>query len=356
MSKKENEQKVKKSKKGIIIGIIIFILIMLTVGGFFLYQYLKSNQSIEEDWGQTYYVYLKKAKKNPKEANLSDKMKDAKLKFVEVKNREEPVMMITYKEQKKEYTNIYFIEENQVNTIVFEETTNMELLYNIEKKEYDYYIHIKDNEQDHYQSISSQIENSLKDDKDVLLTPDYTFSKAENEDEKSLLEFDKVFVKTDIEEEYVDFDLDFDNKELKDAIEESINNYEPQEDLITDKIQDEVNKRKEEIESQLSEALVEEMFTKLQGVWYYEPQSLSFEISYRNNKKYFILGWFASEAALMGEMKDISYKDNIYKFTVSGEKVEINTSNINNKKATLFDYTYTYVAKDMDKAYEKLLN
>lgn len=65
MGKKEdNNQKVKKSKKGIVIGIIIFvILLILSIGGFFLYQYLKSNQSIEEDWGQTYYVYLKKLKK-----------------------------------------------------------------------------------------------------------------------------------------------------------------------------------------------------------------------------------------------------------------------------------------------------
>ena len=125
------KNKEKKSTLKIVLMITIPILIVgLVVGCFFLKNYLDLKKPIDEIWGQTYYLYLKDVKENnkAKEAELPTDMKNAKINFYEFKSVKDPVMTITYEQEvtneekkqveKEQHTNIYYIEEESVNTLV----------------------------------------------------------------------------------------------------------------------------------------------------------------------------------------------------------------------------------------------
>lgn len=261
-------KKEKKNHKKLIIGIVVAILVLaLAIGGYFLKQYLDLKKPIDDAWGQTYYVYLKDIKENDKakDAGIPNDMENARLNFYEVKNVEDPVMIMTYTKDDDSYSNVYYIEDNKVNALTYNESTNIELLYNILTKEYDYYIHIDKDGKDSYKSLSEQIKerheeldkskDDTEDKKEVQQTVEYTFSKDEEEavtdvngKKISIAKFDKTFIKPEVETvNGVEYSTDLEEKELKETVTNTISNYKPQEEIITEQVEKEVATKVEQV-------------------------------------------------------------------------------------------------------------
>ena len=278
------KNKEKKSTLKIVLMITIPILIVgLVVGCFFLKNYLDLKKPIDEIWGQTYYLYLKDVKENnkAKEAELPTDMKNAKINFYEFKSVKDPVMTITYEQEvtneekkqveKEQHTNIYYIEEESVNTLVYYGKTTVEFLYNIEDKEYDYYIHRYDEDSDTYSSLSKQVESYTNgptncsneegtEENCLEALKDYTFKKDEkssitdvNGNEISIPKFDETFVKVETEDKSIDYNLELSEKELKKEITAGVENYQSQDEIITEKVKDSVEETVKQVDAKQEE-------------------------------------------------------------------------------------------------------
>ena len=155
--KKHNKKSTKKKTIFVIIGLLV--LVALGVGGYYLYQQKKLKEPIKQEWGQKYYMYLKDVNENNKqeEAGLPEDLEKSELSFYQVEDVKEPVMVIDYEVDSVQYSNVYYITNNKVNVLVYNQPSNIELLYDIENKKYDYYSHIKEDNKNKYKSIREQI-------------------------------------------------------------------------------------------------------------------------------------------------------------------------------------------------------
>ncbi len=226
----------KKSKKGLI-GIILVFIILIAIVSIFIIKYLDQEEPIDEVWGQKYYVYLKGIKNDnkKKEAGLPEKLDDAKIGFHQITGQKNPIMVITYEQNDDTYSNVYYIEEEKVNVLVYNEPTDIEFLYNIEEKEYNYYVHFDNDTVNEYTKLESQLNDSTNN------NDTYTFDKQNDN-------FDNTFIDPDIEERYIQYDDDLSNKELKDLIENGIEEYKETDQLITDKVKDNVENQLSRLE------------------------------------------------------------------------------------------------------------
>ena len=257
MSKKE-KKKIKIDKRLFIVIIIILILI-LGVGGYFLYQYFEFKKPLKEEWGQKYYVYLKNIKENKKnkEAGLPEKLKNSKIGFYEVNDVKDPIMIIEYEKNKETYTNMYYIKNEKVNNIVYKEPTEIEFLYNIENKTYNYYAHTKDEESDTYSNVLNKINNQEdnytfeKDEKDSVID--------ENGKEISISKYDETFIKPKIKDNKLYYNTSLKESKLKDTVKKGIDKYmtaDELKDYVTELIEEQlenINKLKEEIKNAQTE-------------------------------------------------------------------------------------------------------
>lgn len=262
-------------KKKIIFILIPIVAIIIILGVFLLLKFFNNNKSVGTTWGDTYYAYLKEAISQEDLDDAEEKfgiqldMEDAKLQFCEVEADEDPSMIMTYSKDNNEYVNVYQIgEDDKVTYVAYKQPTTLELLYNIELKEYIWYICAETSEGVSYSSLKNIIKN-LKNkakgfDEDVKvaeLEADYTFKKDEattvetvDGDTLSILKFDQTFIKPEIEaSEQIDFDIDIKEKDLKELITETVDGYKKQEKIITEEIKADVNKKVTEVETKLEE-------------------------------------------------------------------------------------------------------
>ncbi|MBQ9011363.1 MAG: hypothetical protein IJ093_01800 [Bacilli bacterium] len=264
----EEEGKKTKSKKKIIIISLIIVLLLcaLGIGGYFLYQYKKLKEPIKSNWGQTYYMYLKDVNENGKQekASLPKDPKDAKLTFYEVEDVKDPIMVITYTQAKEDYSNVYYIHNNKVNILNYVEPATVELLYNIENKEYNYYSHVKANNENKYKSIAEQIKERIAElekgkanttEEEVTEETEYVFTeesvdKVTDIDGKeiSITKFDQTFIKPNVKETYIKYDTDLEEKELKEAITNEVDNYQAKDQIVTEKVTKQVEEKVTEVE------------------------------------------------------------------------------------------------------------
>lgn len=352
------EKDPKRAKK--ILIIIELIVFLLCLSGYYIYKEIKFREPIKEDWGQKYYIYLKEEKEVvPKDAN------NAKINFVNTIEQKDPVMVVKYEKKKKTYSNVYYIENNVVNTIIYNEPTNIELLYNIDTKIYNYYFHIENENNDYYQTIDKQI-NINKDQDNIIETePEFKFEKKEPEkvtladgEEKDVSDFDKQFIEVPMEEDYVDYDENMNEKELKEVIESSIDDYQPQEEIIED-ISEDMNKKIEEIEEikeLLEKLVVDDFYNKLKGYYCDKKSFLCVEFVTKKDKRYFNNFYYATEAGSQSEILETKYKgNNIYELVLANNSIEVDINGLNKKTIIVADNKLKYIANDIDTVGEKLL-
>lgn len=249
-------KKEKKSKKGLIALIIILILIVIGVIVFFTVKYFNNSKSVGTTWGDTYYAYLKEGIETEDESRqdiygIYNGVDKATLEFVEVEEKENPVMLMTYNMDNKTYTNVYYINEvNEINTIPHNETTDIMFLYNIEEQEYGWYLNLENEDTDTYLSLKDIVNNDYDD-------KEYIFEKAEEniEEENTISEFDETFINVEIgENKKVEVSL---NKEDLNKIYDSfinlVNGWVSDEEKLTEEIKNEVNEQVQYIENAINQ-------------------------------------------------------------------------------------------------------
>ena len=255
---KEEKVKTKKShKKPVIITIIVLlILIALAVGGYFVYQQIELNKPLETAWGDTYYAYLKEVQKEPAKLgfSLDGESQDMKLQFYQVEENTDPVMGISYTGSNNSYSNSYYIKDGEVNFLGFTNVDGIELLYNIEEEKYGWYVHTKYEGKETYRLLENFDDDGS--------TSKY-YNMEENEEATvetvdgetlSISKFDETFIKPEVNESVeINFNLNMTEKELKDAVEEAIEGYKEQEEIITEDVKNQITQKQEELENKEQE-------------------------------------------------------------------------------------------------------
>lgn len=261
--KEKNKEKPKKSKKkAIIITIIVLVVIIAAgVGGYFLYKYLELKAPLESKWGETYYSYLKEGTiegtKTKEDIGFIDGMENTKIEFAEVENEENPVMIVSYDKENETYNNIYQIEEGNVTYTKIAEPSDIELLYSIEEKSYHLYAHTENDTQDKYEPVSNIINSNSEEEK----FPEYTIEKGEEisqetatGDKITISKYDETFIKPEVEESTkVDFNTNLSEEEMKNAMQNALDGYKPQDEIVTEEVKQEVTNKEEELTNKREE-------------------------------------------------------------------------------------------------------
>lgn len=258
---KNKERNQKKTKKGFIIGgMCLFVVIALSVGGYFIYQELEFKKPIKEEWGEIYYQELKKQKEDKREDDKNKK--NTKISFYEIEEKKDPVMVRTYEKEKKNYVDVYYMnDEKLVNRLSFLQPSEVEYLYKIEDKSYHYYIKMTDDAGEHYTTISDSIENmkDKKDQKEGFSYTTYDFKDGEEEsvtdingNSISISKFDKQFIKVEDKNKSIEYNLEDSDKKIKEVVTSSIANYQTQEEIL-DKVVKKVEKQLQEVLQKIEE-------------------------------------------------------------------------------------------------------
>lgn len=272
-TKMQEPEKKKKSKAPIIITIVVLVLLIACgIGGFFVWRYIKDNETVGTTWGDTYYTYLKEGMEQEDFASkekygLQQSMKNVTLQFAEIEENANPVMIMNYEENDTNYVNVYHINnENKVVNVSYKEPSTVELLYNIELKKYIWYVHVEKANEDLYLPIrldeeqlaqSNTDENSTTGETIVTeITADISIKKDEETTvEKldgttvTLPKFDETFVKPEINDN-AEVSVDLSNiNNLKNTIKNTVNSYKTEDEIITDEINNDVTEKVEEVES-----------------------------------------------------------------------------------------------------------
>ena len=282
------KKKSKKAKIAIIVICIILILVALGVGGFFAYQYVQENQTVGTAWGDTYYAYLKQASETEEDwekqlYGIKPEMQNTKLQFCETKENQAPFMVMSYEKDGEQYLNTYYInEEGNVNFVLHEMPSTLELLYNIQLQQYIWYIHTESENTDTYKPLDNDKKLAQNNDQEnninetntanvanvtnitnenttenVDETTEYIISKDEETTQETvdgenitLTKFDETFVKPEIEESAkIDFNIDLIVKEIKQTIEEAIKGFKIESEIVTDDVEKQVEEKVNDVEN-----------------------------------------------------------------------------------------------------------
>ena len=266
-TKKEEAKTKSKSKKGLIIAIIIIVVLVLigaSIGGYFLYKKIQLEKPLDVAWGQTYYTYLKSIAEDEgkKEAYGFNNSTKTKIEFCDVETEEEPVMVVTYEKDDEDYSNICYIKDDgTIHEMTYNFPTDVEMLYSIEEKEYNWYVVSKEENNTEYTPIQNKIIESTGEELDEdTLSKEYTIKDDDKTtvetvdgEEISIDKFDETFVKPEIEDTSIDFDFNLIEEELKEAIENLVNDYKNNDQIITDEVKEAVTEKETEITNKQEE-------------------------------------------------------------------------------------------------------
>ena len=214
------------------IGMIVLMLMIILIGSLLvLNKKEKKVEDITSYWGKAYYKYLED---NIKVENQGTKIKEYNLNFYEIQGEEYPIMVIDYEFKEKTYSNIYYISGDEIRFIDAQDPSTVELLYNKEKKKYEYYTNmIAASGGNYYEDVKTQLINSSKDvdDPNRVTSQGYYFLESNS----SLPKFDDVFQKVDVKTDVVTIKSDSSELELQKAVEKKIKGYKKVNDIVNEK-------------------------------------------------------------------------------------------------------------------------
>lgn len=334
-----------KSQKKLVVIIISVAIFFIVFGGLIIAYLYNLNKPVEETWGQTYYVYLKDIQKDNSKSNIPEDAKNKKIGFIDVSKELDPVMLISYELEEEIYTNVYYINEEKVDTIYYNEPVDIKLLYNISREEYNYYIHSSNNDVNNYNDINNIIDNIEDGNND--LEPEYSFS---NDDS-----FNEYFIAVEEDIDYVDYKENLSKRELREVMEKTLAKYETQEDIITEEVKEDIASKLLEMDGAKEQA-IDELYDRLLGLWLIDDDTIVFEFMYKDNEKFLIAGPYGTEAVIYEPIIDIiKISDNIYKINTTSFEIDINISEIDNNRINIWDNNYTLIDRDIEKAGNRVL-
>ena len=239
----------KKSKKGLI-AIATLLVILILVIAIIIYIVIGGNNNTGTAWGDTYYAYLKNGLEETNEDErqkygLQTGVEKAEIQFVETNEEKEPVMLMSYDKDDESYINIYYInDQNSVSSILNQEYSDAEYLYNINNKEYSWYLHSESDSTDSYKDISKIINNQNQSEPEYVLDKNNkTEVKLEDGNSVELSEFDKTFIKPEIEDnskQEISI-IDYVANDIIEKINSLVSNYDKESDKINEEVQSKVD-------------------------------------------------------------------------------------------------------------------
>ena len=110
------------------VGLIIWAIVLAVI----------DNRPLEQDWAQTYYVYLDENKLNPELVDSDGKVHatadEYEVGFYDVEGVDQPVMVVNYVDEDVNYVTYYWINgegKNNIGKAILYSPSEVELLYNI---------------------------------------------------------------------------------------------------------------------------------------------------------------------------------------------------------------------------------
>ena len=260
----EEEPKPKKTARhlGLYIGIGCGVLAVAAIVVVALV--LSHKNSITTDWAKTYYDYLADAAKNDrgKDIGLQTGTTYA-LSFRKFDNFEQPVMIL--RETSGKNINIYGINGDRVDASFNErqkedDKLSVELLYDIQREKYDYFIHhLLSKKESEYISLSEQLKGAADAKVSYLIKSDDKTSVKDYEsgDVYEVSMYDQTFVAPELEK-VIEYDFIFtanedEFKKNEKAIAAAEKDYVPIDSLLTATKKDEVSKAVDDIYVRLNE-------------------------------------------------------------------------------------------------------
>lgn len=257
-SRKKNKKKKdgsKKSSKKIIkiIVIILFVLALVVVGGVLGWQWYQSSRSTGSSWGDIYYEFIKESRKE--EDNKANIPNGSTIEFIQVSDIDDPVMVVQYEEKEEDYSDLYYINKDKVENVISMPSSDVELLYHIENKDYQWYVHTTENEKEDYVPVVDAVfPDDAKDENHYTFDVDESIRvETVDGEEISLPKVDSIFIKPDIEINEIEYSTELSDGKLKDAMIEGVEEYQSIKDITTDDVKEEVKKEEEKIEVKLEE-------------------------------------------------------------------------------------------------------
>lgn len=134
------------------------------------------------------------------------------------------------------------------------------MLYNIEEEQYNWYVNTKEEETNTYVPLQIAINNASEIQTTEDLPKQYIMKDGEKTsvetvdgEEISIDKFDEVFIDPEIENKEIDFSIDLDEKDLKNVIETSVEEFKEQEQLVREEIKQNVAEKETAVENKQEE-------------------------------------------------------------------------------------------------------
>lgn len=259
-NKKKNQKEIDDENKHKsllkIIILVIVLLLVIGVGAIFGYKKFQSSQSVGSDWGDTYYDFILASKTNNKKVAVKD---NSKIEFIEIPEIKDPIMVVNYEKESKNYSDIYYINNAEIKNMIDLEPASVEMLYNITNKEYNWYLHTTTEEEEKYTTITSTIKASNNKKKEPK-KEEYVYKIGEeisvetvDGNKITMSKFDSEFVEVDPDIEAIDYNKDLTEKELKESMTAGIKEFKTTEEITDKETKEEVKEKEEEVAAKKEE-------------------------------------------------------------------------------------------------------
>ena len=302
MSEKEKNTEATNNKKGLKIALISSLIVVViagaSVGGYFGYKHYSENKSTGTEWGDIYFNYLNDDSNEEKKFAI-DRCDDIKVGFID-EGKETPVMFVAGNwttastdgsTETMKYFNLYEINENSEVIPVGgmgAQNMNIEFLYDVPHKKYDYFFVNKNETATTYTSVNTYIDEFLKE-KELKesIAPGKTDDKMTREENQKisdgLQEYkksntsraeymiysennvvtqntlsgetisynkqDEYIIDPEIEEKTFDYSKDMNKAELRKNVEIGVTDYKTDEETVTEEVKTAVEQKVQEVET-----------------------------------------------------------------------------------------------------------
>lgn len=241
MAKDKKDQK--KLPKSVIAGIIAAAVIVVGLIIWVVVSIIVANQPLEQDWAQRYYEYLQEHKLPSKSQTVDGDDYDVseyEMGFYDVEGVDEPVMVVSYLDvEGKRQLTYYYQKDGEVAYETWMQGTNLALLYDIDRKAYDYYIHRTNEGEELYTSLAEDVihhRDGITEaaETQIFKADDVTKVTKTDGTELSMTKFEQTFVPVEDMTKTTRMPVNYNDSDLKGAMREDTRQIRTIEDVARD--------------------------------------------------------------------------------------------------------------------------
>ena len=295
MSEKETTNNRKGLKIALVILLIIVVIAGASIGAVFVHKHYSENKSTGAEWGDIYYNYITTDDESVESFNKPSYLDDAEIGFIQVDGYSNPLMVVTGKKDQADtnfnYTMIYEINENNVTNPTSIGTTanlNVEFLFDVQKKKYDYFVERTSEVSTTYTSVDTaikdqkkhkEIQDRVSNGKEISELTSDEFGAIENEyeeykkNDKTRVEYDikkeeqtfsqntlsgetisydktsEYVIDTGVKNETFSYSKDMEKADIRENIESEVKDYKTIDETVTEDVKTAVDQKVQEVET-----------------------------------------------------------------------------------------------------------